>query len=141
MVTPCAFLLHEHLPNSYTFLGPYEVRDKNGVKDIEDAVLTHIKSMPRFQRLKWLEVAKPKIYLVRHLCTQITHNSPRVLQCSEPLQLETHDKVVGAANCGELQSKSFHLLQEYNTPKQMAHRDLIIVISKLIRLPANGSIE
>jgi len=70
-----AVLLHEYQPKSYAYLSfyPIEAPDKEPVKHIEQAVLTHVKSMTRFQRLKSLEVAKPAIYLVRRLCTQIIH--------------------------------------------------------------------
>jgi len=140
-----AFLLHEYQPKSYAYLSFYlvEVSDKKPVKYIEHAVLTHIKSLPRFQRLKSLEVAKPEIYLVRRLCTQIARNSPRVLQCLEPLQgqsqPEKRAKAIIAAKRGELEN--FPLLVEDDTLEEIACHDLIVILSKLIRSPANGGIE
>jgi len=76
MTTFLTFLLREHPPGSYECRASYQVEPLDGepVKRLESIALTRIKSLPEFQRLKSLEVAKPKIYLVRYLCAQISRN-------------------------------------------------------------------
>ena len=71
------FLLHEHAPKSYIYLKCYQVEapDEEPIKHLEQTALAHIKSHSSFRRLKSFEMAKPKIYLVRRLCSaQIARN-------------------------------------------------------------------
>ena len=71
------FLLHEHLPKSYIYLGSYRASalDQEPIKHLEETALAHIESHSSFRRLKSFEMAKPKIYSVRWLCgAQIAQN-------------------------------------------------------------------
>ena len=78
MTTFLTYLLREHPPGSHGCLDSYQVEVPDGepqpVKHLESIALTRIKLLPELRLLKSLEVVRSNIYLVRHLCVQISHD-------------------------------------------------------------------
>ena len=71
MITFLTYLLREQPSGSHECQGSYQVEvpdaEPQPVKYLESIALKRIKLLPS-------EVVKSKVYLVRHLCVQISHN-------------------------------------------------------------------